>query len=138
MDLLSFITECRGTSCLWVEISILLALSTRTLLRWRHANNFKEPLRSVTTRDDLDRARDIVEIYKLERKSRGEVLLMGHLRGPPNNIWMRMKDLRKIINSVKSIFTSLFNFFKHPCMYISIYIYKYIFKYTYIYIYIYI
>jgi hypothetical protein len=100
MDIRSFIIDCRLTSCTWSEIADYLGLSTKTLQRWRNGNNFQEPLRPVTSQDELDRVRDIVELYILERKTRGEVLLMGHIRGDPHNIWMRMKDLRKVINSV--------------------------------------
>ena len=97
-DLLSYITELRLVACNWVQISKKVGLSTKTLQRWRDepSNLFVEPL----TTPSIAVITDIVRLYILERKTRGEVMLMGHLRGPPHHIWIRMTDLRMIINSV--------------------------------------
>jgi hypothetical protein len=96
-SVLSYITELRLNCFTWSQISRKLDWSISTLWRWREANNFQEPLRIAPIEEIIE----IVKLYILERKLRGEVMLMGHLRGAINRIWISMVDLRVIINSVR-------------------------------------
>jgi hypothetical protein len=93
---LSLITELRFRAYSWAQIGRRLQWYISTLWRWRKSINFHEPLRIAP----LEEVIEIVMRYILERRRRGEVLLMGHIRGKKHRMWIRMADLRIIINAV--------------------------------------
>jgi hypothetical protein len=96
VDILPIVTKLRLNTFSWVEIALKIGWHIKTLRRWKDLNNFIEPLSTPP----IEIIREIVILYIQERQYRGEVMLMGHLRGFPHFIWIRMTDLREIINSV--------------------------------------
>jgi hypothetical protein len=93
---LALITEMRLKAYSWAEIARKLKWSISTLWRWRVSVRFQEPLRIAPLKEIIE----IVRLYIIERRRRGEVLLMGHIRGKKHRIWISMADLRIIINAV--------------------------------------
>jgi hypothetical protein len=90
-DVLHWRLEC--LSC--KQIARKVKCSTSKLWRWRVAVRFQEPLRITPIEEIIE----IVRLYILQHKRRGENLLMGHIRGQDHHIWISMRDLRVIINS---------------------------------------